>query len=142
MVGDVRRRLTFEHYGRRGRATDPEYAIKNLLVRGAEKLSERARGRLLCTLADLGDAGRQLGAAWRAKEHLRDLTKLSPNQTGIAPTRPQISKALEAFFVFCGTIAATVPEIQTLAETVSVWRTEICRAVATGHSNAAAEGVN
>jgi transposase len=142
MIGDVRRRVTFERYGRRGRATDPEYAIKGVLVRGQEKLSERARHKLLCALADLGDAGRQIGAAWRAKEHLRDLVKLSPNQTGLAPSRAQISAALEAFFVFCATVGASVPEIQTLAETISVWRAEICRGVATGHSNAAAEGVN
>jgi hypothetical protein len=67
MVGDVRRRVTFEHYRRRGRATDPEYTIKNLLVRGKERLSKRARDKLLCALADLGEHGRQIGAAWRAK---------------------------------------------------------------------------
>lgn len=74
MVGDVRRRVTFEHYRRRGRATDPEYRIKNLLVRGKEKLSHQALHTLLCTLlctlADLGESGRQIGAAWRAKELL------------------------------------------------------------------------
>ena len=142
MVSDVRRRVTFEHYGRRGRATDPEYTIKNLLVRGVEKLSKNTRHKLLCALADLGDAGRQIGAAWRAKELLRDLGKLSANRTGIVPTRPQITQALEAFFTFCATTGRSVPEIVTLAETISVWRAEICRGVATGHSNAAAEGVN
>jgi len=142
MIGDVRRRVTFERYGRRGRAADPEYVIKGLLVRGQERLSKRARHKLLCALADLGDGGRQIGAAWRAKELLRDLVKLSPNQTGLAPTRPQIATALEAFFVFCGTVGGSVPEIQTLAETISLWRAEIARGVATGHSNAAAEGVN
>ncbi|MFF4776341.1 transposase [Microtetraspora fusca] len=44
--------------------------------------------------------------------------------------------------VFCGTVGASVPELQTLAETISLWRAEIARGVATGHSNAAAEGVN
>lgn len=142
MVGDVRRRVTFEHHGRRGRAADPEYIIKNPLVRGAEKLSKNARHKLLCALADLGDGGRQISAAWRAKELLRDLGKLSPNRTGVVPTRPQIAKALEAFFTFCATIGGSVPEIQTLAETVSAWRQEICRGAATGYSNAAAESVN
>jgi transposase len=142
MVGDVRRRVTFERYGRRGRTTDLEYQIRNLLVRGAEKLSENARHKLLCALAGLGDGGRQISAAWRAKELLRDLVKLSPNRTGNAPTRPQIAAALEAFFVFCATVGGSIPEIQTLAETISLWRAEICRGVATGHSNAAAEGVN
>jgi transposase len=142
MIGDVRRRVTFEHYRRRGRATDPEYTIKNLLVRGREKLSDRARNKLLCTLADLGDHGRQIGAAWRAKELLRAVIALSPNRTGVATTGHQLRWAFAAFFLFCGTIGATVPEIQTLAQTISTWRTEIARGVLTGHSNAAAEGVN
>ena len=142
MVGDVRRRVTFEHYGRRGRATDPEYAIKNLLVRGKEKLSERARNTLLCALADLGGGERQIGTAWRAKELLRAVIGLSPNQTGVATTGHRLRQAFEAFFTFCGTIGASVPEIVTLAQTVSTWRAEIARGVLTGHSNAAAEGVN
>lgn len=143
MIGDVRRRVTFEHYHRRGRATDPEYTIKNLLVRGQEKLSERARQKLLCTLADLpGGQGRQIGAAWRAKELLRDVIRLSPNQTGIATTGHQIRGALYAFFDFCATTGASIPEIITLAHTISAWRNEIARGVLTGHSNAAAEGVN
>jgi hypothetical protein len=45
-VGDGRRRVTDEAHGRRGRATDPAYTIRNLLVRGAETLSETARGKL------------------------------------------------------------------------------------------------
>jgi transposase len=142
MLDEVRRRLTYERYGRRGRAGDPEYTLKNPLRRGKEKLSEAARNRLLCTLADLGDAGRQIGAAWRAKELLRDLVRLSPTRTGLATTRDKVAKALEAFFTFAATTGATVPEIQTLAETISTWRAELARAVLTGHSNAAAEGTN
>ena len=142
MIGDVRRRVTFEHYGRRGRAGDLEYAIKNLLVRGKEKLSERARNKVLCALADLGEGGRQIGAAWRAKELLRAVIGLSPNQTGVATTGHRLRGAFEAFFVFCGTIGATIAEIGTLAQTISTWRVEIARGVLTGHSNAAAEGVN
>ena len=111
-------------------------------TRGQEKLSKKTRHKLLCALADLGDAGRQIGAAWRAKELLRDLAKHSPNRTGLAATRDKVNQALETFFTFAATTGATVPEIQTLAETVSTWRTEIARAALTGHSNAAAEGVN
>jgi transposase len=84
MVSDVRRRVTFEHYGRRGRAADLEYVIKGLLLRGKEKLAEAARHKLLVALSDLGDGGRQIGAAWRAKELMRDLLKLSPTRTGVA----------------------------------------------------------
>lgn len=67
MVGDMRRRVTLERYGRRGRSGDLEYQIKNLLVRGQEKLSKTSRHKLLLAPADLGGGGRQIGAAWRAK---------------------------------------------------------------------------
>ncbi|WP_416211396.1 transposase [Frankia sp. Cas3] len=47
-IGDTRRRVAHELRGRRGRATDPEYTIRGLLVRAEEKLSPAARGKLLC----------------------------------------------------------------------------------------------
>ena len=142
VVGDVRRRVTHEHYGRRGHTDDPEYAIRNLLVRNADTLSRTARHKILCTLADLGDHGRQLGAAWRAKELVRGLTRLSPNQTGHAATRDKVGKALETIYTFAATTGATIPEVVTLTETISTWRAEITRGVLTGHNNATAEGVN
>jgi transposase len=94
MAGDVRRRLTYERHGRRGRAGDPEYDLKDLVRRGKEKLSKAARHKLLRALADLGDAGRQIGAAWRAKELLREVAKLSPNRTGKAATRDKVAKGM------------------------------------------------
>ena len=39
MTGDVRRCVVRGKYGRRGRSGDPEYGIKNLLVRNLEHLS-------------------------------------------------------------------------------------------------------
>jgi transposase len=107
-----------------------------------DRLSETARHKLLCALADLARRRPADRAAWRAKELLRDLVKLSPNHTGLAATRDQAAKALQEFFGLAATTGASVPEVQTLAETVSTWRAEIARAVLTGHSNAAAEGVN
>src|SRR5947199_10259244 len=92
MIGDVRRQATFAHYRRRGRATDPERVIKTLLVRDKGRLSDAARGKLLCTLADLRDGGRRLGAAWQAKELLRAVIGLSPNQAGVATTGHQLRR--------------------------------------------------
>jgi hypothetical protein len=71
----------------------------------------RARHTLLCALADLGDGGRQIEAAWRTKELLREVIKLSADQTGVATPGYQLRRAFEAFFTF----GATIPEIQTLA---------------------------
>jgi len=141
-VDEVRRRVTYARYGRRGRRGDPEYAIRNLLRRGRERLSRRSRHQLLCTLADLGEAGRQIGAAWRAKELVRDLARLCPGRAGQAPSRTQVATALENLFTFAATIAQAIPEVQTLAETISTWRAEIARGVLTGYTNAAAEGTN
>ena len=39
MTGDVRRRVVRGKHGRRGRAGDPEYGVKHLLVRNLEHLS-------------------------------------------------------------------------------------------------------
>jgi transposase len=107
--------------------------------RGNQTLSTTNRNTLLCALADLGGkAGRQISAAWRATEPAHAL----PNRTGDSATPDTLSRALVAFFDFAATADATVPEIQTLTQTISTWRAEIARAVLTGHSNTAAEGVN
>lgn len=143
MVGDVRRRATHQRCGRRGRATDPEYTIKRLLLRGRATLTPTGRNRILTTLADLGGtACFEIGTAWRAKNLLLDLLALSPTRTGLATTRTDINRALTRFFEFAATIGATIPEVVTLAETISEWRVEITNAVLHGLSNAAAEGVN
>ncbi len=44
-TGDVRRRVVRARYGRRGRSGDPEYGIKNLLVRNLEHLSRPSSPR-------------------------------------------------------------------------------------------------
>ena len=47
MTGDVRRRVVRGKYGRRGRSGDPEYGIKNLLVRNLEHLSPRQFAKVI-----------------------------------------------------------------------------------------------
>ena len=50
MTGDVRRRVVRGKYGRRGRSGDPEYGIKNLLVRNLEHLSPAQFAKVIDTL--------------------------------------------------------------------------------------------
>ena len=57
MTGDVRRRVVRGKYGRRGRSGDPEYGIKNLLVRNLEHLSPAQFAKIVSTLRRTGRAG-------------------------------------------------------------------------------------
>ncbi len=41
-VTDVRRRVTWDTHGRRGRKTDPAWAARRRLLRGRERLSRRS----------------------------------------------------------------------------------------------------
>ncbi|TFE23639.1 hypothetical protein E0F15_22985 [Frankia sp. B2] len=85
---------------------------------------------------------RQLAAAWRAKELLRDVLALAAHRSGRPITRYDVSHALTRFFTYCATTGETIPEIVTLAETISTWRVEIANAVLYSLSNAATEGIN
>ncbi len=89
-VSDVRRRVSHQLRHRRGRATDPEYTIKDRLLWGPDALSDRGRRRILETftvLEDLdGEAAHALRTAWNAKNLLLDLLALSPARTGVATT--------------------------------------------------------
>ena len=66
-VADVRRRVVRARYGRRGRSGDPEYGIKNLLVRDVEHLSPDQFANVITTL-DGNRHGQEITTAWIAKE--------------------------------------------------------------------------
>ena len=86
-VHEVRRRVTRERHGRRGRKNDPKYGVKNLLVRNREHLSDQQMAKMWNALDGDGTTGtRQILAAWIAKEKLRDVLALSASRTGT--TRP------------------------------------------------------
>jgi hypothetical protein len=57
VVTEVRRRVITLLRGRRGRDSDPEWKIRNLLGRNREDLSERAFAKLWNTLVDLDKPG-------------------------------------------------------------------------------------
>lgn len=140
MVGDVRRRVVREKYGRRGRSGDPEYGIKNLLVRNLEHLHPDQFAKIINTL-DKDQEGQQILLAWIAKEKLRDLIRLRATITGTTPTPEQIRHHLGAFFTWCADYAH-IPELLTLAKTIDRWRDPIITAILTGVSNAKSEGLN
>ena len=135
MVEAVRRRVTWATRGRRGRKADPEWINRRRLLRGAERLTNDQRTRLITAL-DAADPAGDIFAAWIAKELLRDV--LACTATG--GMRYDIHNALYRFYAFCA--ATGVPEIHDLAETIDTWQAPTVLAITTGLSNARSEGYN
>ena len=130
-----RRRTTWDSRGRRGRKADPEWLNRRRLLRGAERLTEDQRARLIAAL-DAADPNGDILAAWIAKELLRDV--LACTATG--GLRYDLAAALYRFYAFCA--ATSVPEIHDLAETIETWQAPMILAIITGLSNARSEGYN
>jgi transposase len=139
-VGDVRRRAIREKYGRRGRSGDPEYGIKNLLLRNVEHLRPDQFDKIITTL-EADEHGQQIPLARIAKEKPRDLIRLRESISGTTPTPEQIRHHLYEFFTWCATYDH-IPELVTLAKTIDRWRDPIITAIELGVSNAKSEGLN
>lgn len=135
-VTEVRRRVTMTTRGRRGRASDPEWRLRNLLRRNREDLTDAAFVRLWNTLIDLGAPGLTILRAWIAKDRLRQILAL----TGTGADRSVISHRLYRFYTWCAD--AGMPELERLATTISTWWRYIEPLLATGITNAASEGFN
>ena len=139
-VGDVRRRAIREKYGRRGKASDPEYGIKHLLERNLENISPDQFGKIIETL-DASAEGQQIAITWIAKEKLRHALKLRARVTGSTPCERPVRDRLFTFYDWCAA-HEDIPELLTLANTISRWENEIVTAVITGVTNATAESLN
>jgi len=140
MTGDVRRRVVRGKYGRRGRSGDPEYGIKGLLVRNLEHLRPGQFAKIMDTLG--GDRhGQQVLAAWIGKEKLRDVLNLRARVTRSTPCERDVRDRLFRFYGWCAQ-NDDIPELLTLARTISRWEDEITAAVLTGVSNARSESLN
>jgi len=139
-VGDVRRRVVRARYGRRGRSGDPEYGIKGLLVRNLEHLTGAQFTKIIDTL-DRDRYGQEIAAAWIGKEKLRDALNLRARLTGSTPCERQVRDRLFSFYDWCAQ-HDDIPELITLAATISRWEDEIVAAVLTGITNATSESLN
>jgi transposase len=139
-TGDVRRRSVREKYRRRGRSGDPEYGVKGLLVRNLEHLGPAQFAKVMDTLGK-DAAGQQVLAAWIGKEKLRDALNLRARITGSTPCERDVRGRLFAFCDWCAQ-NDDIPELVTLARTISRWEDEIVAAVLTGVTNARSESLN
>ena len=136
MVEAVRRRTSWDHRGRRGRKTDPEWINRRRLLRGAERLTDTQRTRLVAALDAADPTGDILGRLDRQGAAPRPIG-LQPPPAACATTSPP---ALYRFYAFCA--ATSVPEIHDLAETIETWQAPMMLAITTGLSNARSEGHN
>jgi transposase len=131
MVTDVRRRLVRDRHQRRGRGTDPAWANRRLLLRGADTLSPAAWTRLEAVF-DHDDPTGQLKWAWAVKEHLRILL-----------TSTSLHQATEAMQVLTAVVAvADTPETDRLLATPEAWWPAIEVLIVTGVTNARTEAAN
>jgi transposase len=130
-VDAVRRRVQNEQLGHRGRKEDPLFKIRKLLLKGAERLDEQGRERMLLGLR-VGDPEDELLAAWLAKESVRDVyLTADPGEAAVL---------LDKAIIACR--ADDVPEIASLGRTLAHWREEILNHHRTGASNGPTEGTN
>jgi transposase len=134
-VTAVRQRVTRDLLERRGRKTDPTWANRRLLLRGSERLSQRALARMWNGCVDHDPTG-QILSAWIAKEELRALCATAAR----GGPRHEIHQRLWAFYRWCAD--ADIPELTTLAETIETWWSAIEVFLTTGITNARTEGTN
>lgn len=134
-VTAVRRRVTFDTHGRRGRKRDPEWANRRRLLTSRERLSHNSFAKMCNTLVDHDHSG-QILSAYIAKEELRTLLAAAAQQ----PDNSQIRARLYRFYTWCAD--ADIPEITRLASTVETWWPAILAFLHTGLTNARTEGYN
>lgn len=133
-VTEVRRRVSWDAYGRRGRQTDA-WAARRRLLGARERLTDRQFTRLWNDLVDSEPTG-QILAGWIAKEELRAL--LATARTG--GQRHDVAHRLHRFFAWCA--GANVPELKRLAVTIDAWWPEVLGFLRTGVTNAGTEATN
>ena len=114
--------------------------IKHLLVRNLEHLSQAQFAKVTGTLqADA--AGQEIAAAWIGKEKLRHALNLRARVTGSVPCERNVRDRLFAFYDWCAS-NDDIPELLSLARTISRWEDQIVCAVLTGITNATSESLN
>jgi transposase len=134
---EVRRRVTLQQRGRRGRKGDREWELRNRLTRSAARVHHRHLDTMEGDLRALPTPiGIPILTAWNVKEDLMDLLALH----GTAADRTAIGKRLFAFYTSAA--ASDLPEMHRLAATVSTWWPQILAAITTGATNAISEGIN
>jgi transposase len=130
-LDEVRRRVQQDTLGHRGRKGEPLYRSRRQLLVAHERLTERGWARIQAGL-DAGDPAGEVGAAYLAKELLREVYATGSER--------QARRRLERFYVHCR--GADIAELRRLAATVRRWEHEILGWHRTGLSNGPTEAMN
>ena len=134
---EVRRRVTVQQRGRRGRKGNREWEPRNRLTRSAANMHASQLDPMVEDLQALpAKIGVPILAAWNAKEDLMDLLALMHTN----PARTRIAHLLTRFYAACAD--AEIPEITRLATTIDTWWPEIEASITSGVTNAGSEGTN
>jgi transposase len=116
-----------------------------LLVRNLEHLRPEQFAKVMNILG-AGRDGQQILAAWIGKEKLRDALNLRAAVTRSTPCEREVRGRLACFYDWCAYDWCAqnddIPELVTLAKTVSRREDEITCAVLTGVTNARSESLN
>ena len=131
MVTAVRRRVSWDTRGRRGRKQDLAWAHRLLLLRGYDTLSARGRARLKTVLA-ADDPTNEIGAAWGVKEQLRRLLAC-PSVEAAQRERVTLNRYVAL---------AAMPETTRLKKTIDTWWPAIATFIRTRATNAKTEAAN
>jgi len=130
-LDEVRRRVQQRTLGHRGHKSDPLYRARRRLLAGHERLSEPAWSRVELLL-DLGDPEGEVGAAYLAKELLREVYDTAD--------RHEARWRLRRLYAQCET--SDVPELERLARTIRRWEPHVLAWHTTQLTNGPTEAVN
>ncbi len=131
-IDEIRRRTQQVTLGHRGHKTDPLFRIRRVLLTADERLTEERFAWMAARLAE-GDPDGEVGAAWVAKELLRDVYQA----VDLAHAR----RRLIVFFQYAAEI--DVREVTRLARTIDRWSDEVLAYHQTGGaSNGRVENVH
>lgn len=131
-LDEIRRRVQREHTGHRGRAKDPLFRARRILLAGEERLSQAAQERLASLLA-LGDPGGEVAIAHRVKERVREFYQCGDKDTA----RGMLAELVE----HCRRLSMP-KEIRRLGATIQRWFEKIWNYHLARVSNGPTEALN
>lgn len=131
-LDEIRRRVQREQTGRRGRAKDPLFRGRRILLAAEERLSQAAQERL-AVLLRLGDPGGEVAVAHRVKERVREFYQCG---------NPNIARDMLTELVEHCRRPAMPKEIRRLGATIHRWFEKIWNYHLARVSNGPTEALN